>query len=474
MRSSLFIFIMFSMASFTGCGKEEARLSTSSAEAVAAYNEGVRLTNNFYYAEAHNMFENAISYDSAFALAWARLAVIEFNTQNETKAYEHVARALELSAGATLREQLFVRMWERQIHFASKEAAVIADSLIEMNPDDPEPYVFRGQLFELEHNLDAAVKLYRKAGALDTLYAPAAMTLGYAYSALNEQEKALGYMERYIRLVPGAADPRASYADLLLRVGRYDDALEQYRQSLQLKPDYWYAINQIGNVYRILGRLNEAGKQFDLGFTFIPHSRQLEASHIAADAELEIRRGRYQEAIDLYTNALSLDSTNLGASYGMVFALAELKRLDESESMLERVGEELDRRNLEESQAMVGFNLTKAKILAEQGRLDEARGACEEALGFTSPLTRPSVFRQIAEIAIKQGAVEEALDACEEALSVNPNSPEALLTLTKAYSARKDIRMTHEIGNRLLQLWKDADIDFVGLKELRKLLSTPS
>lgn len=458
----------------SGCAKEETKFSTASAEAISAYIEGVRLTNNFYYTEAQGMFENAISYDSTFALAWARLAVIEFNTQNQNRAYEHIDRAIELSTKSTLREQLFVRMWDRQIHFANKEAAAIADSLIEVYPDDPEPYVFRGQLFELEQNLEAAVKLYRKASTLDTTYAPAAMSLGYAYSTLNEQEKALGFMERYIRLVPEAADPRASYADLLLRVGRYGEALDQYKQSLQLKPDYWYAINQIGIVYRILGKLNAASAQFDSGFTYIPHSPQLEASHIAADAELEIRRGRHQQAIDLYTRALSLDSANLSASYGMVFALAELKKLGEAESMLERVREELERRNLKESQAMVGFNLTRAKILADQGRLDEARQACDEALGFTSPLTRPSVFRQIAEIAIKQDAVEDALDACEEALSVNPNSPDALLTLTRAYHARQDIRMTHEIGNRLLELWKDADSDFVSLKELRKLIGSPS
>ena len=457
-----------------GCAKEEKKLTTNSAEAVAAYNEGVNHTNNFYYTEARTAFERAIAHDSSFALAWARLAVLAFNTQNEPEAHEYIARAIHLATRATPREQLIVQMWDRRIHFANTVAAAIADSLIKLYPDDPEMHVFRGLLFEMDQNLEAAVQQYKKASDLDTSYAPAAMQLGYAYSTLNEQDKAVSFMERYIRLVPGSADPRASYADLLLRVGRYDEALQQYRQSLQLKPDYWYAFQQIGFVYRTLGRLEAAKEQLAKGFAYIPNSRQLEASHVAADADLEARRGRYHEAVQLYTQAFALDSANLGASYGMVYALAELKEFDKAESMIKNIEKELERRNLNASQAMFGFQLTRAKVLVDEGRLDEARQACQDALDYSSPITRPSVFRQLAEIAIRQDAIEEALDACEQALSVNPNSPDALLTLTKAYHAQGDTRMTREIGNRLLNLWNEADSDFVRLKELRKLLDLPA
>ena len=52
------------------------------------------------------------------------------------------------------------------------------------------------------------------------------MSLGYAYSRVGELEKAAVQMQKYIRLAPDAADPRASYADILVYIGRYDEALD--------------------------------------------------------------------------------------------------------------------------------------------------------------------------------------------------------------------------------------------------------
>jgi tetratricopeptide (TPR) repeat protein len=120
---------------------------------------------------------------------------------------------------------------------------------------------------------------------------------------------------------------------------------------------------------------------------------------------------------------------------------------------------------------MLGYYVAEAKLHTEKQGYGEARTSCERALEFSTPLTRPVVFRQLAEIAIKDGSLDDAFDACEEALSINQNSPEALLTLTKVYAALGDSRMTNEIGGRLLVLWKDADADFVQLQTLHQLLS---
>ncbi|MBP1679616.1 MAG: hypothetical protein H6Q29_1527, partial [Bacteroidetes bacterium] len=80
------------------------------------------------------------------------------------------------------------------------------------------------------------------------------------------------------------------------------------------------------------------------------------------------------------------------------------------------------------------------------------------------------VHREMAEVYLKQGQIEPALDACAEALSINTNAPQALLTLTKVYHAQGDLRMTREVGERLQNLWKDADPDFKDAAELKRLL----
>jgi tetratricopeptide (TPR) repeat protein len=245
---------------------EQQNLTTSSQSALKLYQQGVRLYDEFYYAEAKASFDSALVFDSTFAMAWGRLASLNFDTKDERAARKNMAVALHHSHDATQREQLYIRFWDRRIQFDDLGAAKVADSLLRLYPHEAEPYVMRGLLFETRKNLDSAIILYNEASRIDTGYARAIMLLGYAYSTTGDHDRAISHMERYIRLAPDVADPRASFADLLLRVGRYDEALAQYRKSLELKSDYWYALNQIGFIYTILGRLRDAEAQFDRGW----------------------------------------------------------------------------------------------------------------------------------------------------------------------------------------------------------------
>jgi tetratricopeptide (TPR) repeat protein len=277
-------------------------------------------------------------------------------------------------------------------------------------------------------------------------------------------------MQRYIELVPDAADPRASFADILFRSGRYTEALEQYRASLELKPDYWYAITRMGDVYIVLGRLKEAEKQYDLGMTKILPSVQTQANHFAIDANLELRRGHYEQALELFDKARALDSLSFRWAFGRTYALLKMKRLKEAETMLEGIRKEILRRNLGESTIMLQFHLLQAGLLEDQEKFDEALVACDSALQYGTELTRAEVYHRMAAIHLKSGEYDKALDALDDALRYNPNNPEALLTLARVYKAQGDKRMTMEIGGRLLELWKQADPDFQLLQELKQVL----
>jgi superkiller protein 3 len=409
--------------------------------------------------------------DSTFAMAWGRLAVLNMDTRDEAAARSNIGKAIRLSTATTRMEQLYIRFWRSRIFYEQRTASGIADSLIDLYPDEAEPYVLRGMIAEESARVDSAIHYYREALTRDTSYARAVMLLGYAYSTSGEQEKAIGYMQRYIRLAPDLADPRASYADLLLRVGRYQEALEQYERSLELKKDYWYSINKIGDIYSIQGRLREAEAQYGRGLALLPQSSQLEATHMAVVGYLNMQRGEYEKAMGDYRRALGIDSLNYDAAYGMVVALAKLGKFKEAWEVTERIREVLERRNMSESLIMVGFHLMRARVLTEAGELARAREACGDALVHSPPLNRSAIFRQLAEVSFRQKEYEQAFDECEQALQTNPNAPGVLLLLARLYKAQNDSRMTREIGGRLLEIWKNADPDFRDLAELRKLLA---
>ncbi len=452
-----------------GC-EESPRITTRSDEALRYYEKGNELFEQFYYAEAKASFETALSLDHDFAMALTRLAYVHFRSSNEDSAKLISERAMQLQPHVTQREQLYIRLFDNIIHYRNLAAAAVADSLIALFPHEAEAYVMRGNFYEMNKNYEKALELYKDAVNADTSYAPAAMSLGYAYSARGEQDQAVHAMERYIRLEPTAADPRASYGDILLRIGRYDEALDQFRKSLELKPDYWYAINRIGDVYVVLGRLSDAEKQYDVGMTKMVANDQTRATHIAVDGDLYMYRSRYEEALALYDQALALDSTNGKAAYGRTLALIKLKKFAEADQMLNGIHGELSRRNLTGSNAMLEFHWLRSKFFEEQDMLDEALAACDSAMQYGSALSRTEVYNEFASVYLKKHDYESAFAALEESLRLNSNYPHALLTLVKVYSATGDKQMAMEIGSRLFELWKDADRDFRYLRELRQLL----
>ena len=462
--------ILLGIVFLGGCGDEK-KLTSSSPEALRAYQEGLAAWEKFYFPEAKKAFETAIAHEPGFAMAWCRLAMVNAAAQNMRAADSAMQKAIAFAPSASRRERLFISMWNRRLKYDNAGAAAAADSLLRFYPDEKEGYLFRGNIAEeLDKDYDTAVRYYQKAVDADSGYAQAVMSLGYAYSNLGDQQRAVEHMQRYIQLAPDAADPRASYADLLVRAGRYDDALEQYRKSLELKPDYWYSIRQIGNIYATLGRLRAAEEQYHLSLELLPGSPELEASHMVADGVLNMKRARWTDAAGQFRKALSIDSVNGTAAYGLVNALAKLGQFEAARGNIAAIKKELEKRNLTRSPAMLSLFLMHAKLLTEEKKLDGALAMCDSALEYSTPLTRPSVYRQIAEIQIARSSFENALDACEEALSVNPNSPEILLTLTRVYHRKGDVQMTVEIGSRLLALWSEADPDFEDRNEVLRIV----
>ncbi len=471
LSSQFYIFsaTLFLFSLLPGCNRETP-ISTRSSDALNCYLDGSSKWMKFYYKDAQQALTKALSLDSSFALAWGRLALVYSWGESDEKAKEALQKAFQYAPHATLREQLYIELWNYRIRFQFKDAARVADSLIALYPDEAEAYFFRGAMYDIEKRYDDAIRMYRRSIDADTGFALSQMMLGYTYSTLGENDRALMEMKRYIQLAPDAADPRASYADLLMRVGRYEEALEQYQKSLDLKPDYWYALRQSGEIFFGLGQLRKGKGLSDSALGLMPTTPMRAASQLSVSAYVAMSRGKHAEAVRTYREALGIDSTLWSAAFGIVSALGRLREFEEGAEALKHVRQLLEMRNLTSSAVMVDFYVTQANLLTREGALDRALLSCDSALQYSTPLTRRWVYRTLAEIYLRQKEYEPALSACEEALKINPRLPAGLLTLTRVYAAMGDRVMTAEIGNRLLRLWNDADPDFVDLQELRQIL----
>lgn len=471
MRSCGAAVIVFVAALIAGC-TDEARWTTTDPSAIAWYEKGVQGWQRFLYPEAFAAIDSALHRDSTFAAAWGRKALLYASAGDLTAARAAIGRAQSYAAHATTREQDLIRLWSYRITDRRVEEASLADSLIARYPDDPELRLIRGQCYEGDRKYEAAVQAYAQSVERDTGFALGVMSLGYAYSTLGEQDKAVAYMQRYIRMAPDQPDPRASYADILVRAGRYDEALEQYRAALAIKPDYWYAVREIGTVYLIKGRLRDAERQFDEATHMLPPSSTTESGMLRVRGVLDIQRGRYGDAVARLRAAVLVDSSYVNQAYQLALALSRLGRFAEAHEVIDSTRAEILRRGLDGTQYMEVYHLIRARVLTEAGERDSAKAACDDALELANPLTRGRVYLHLARVQYAARNWDGALDAVERALAVNPEAPEVLLTLTMVYAGMGDRAMAKEIGQRLQMIWREADADYRPLLELKRTLRT--
>ena len=205
-----------------------------------------------------------------------------------------------LAARATPREQQLIQLWSCRINDLRSEEAALADSLIALYPEDPELYLIRGQCYEGDREYEAAVRMYAQSVKQDTGFALGVMSLGYTYSILGEQERAVEYMQRYIRMAPDSRTRVRVMRTSLCARRRYDEALEQYREALTINAEYWYAVREIGSVYLIKGRLREAERQFEESVRMLPAAWRPRPDSSGCAERLDLQRGRYGDALALY------------------------------------------------------------------------------------------------------------------------------------------------------------------------------
>ncbi|NIW00036.1 tetratricopeptide repeat protein, partial [Candidatus Saccharibacteria bacterium] len=46
------------------------------------------------------------------------------------------------------------------------------------------------------------------------------------------------YLKKYEQVIPGDANPYDSFAELYLRTGRFEKAINKYKEALEVKPDF--------------------------------------------------------------------------------------------------------------------------------------------------------------------------------------------------------------------------------------------
>jgi len=211
-----------------GCSNQEKGkipITTKSKQARAFYLQGRELSENLRGQEAIRFFQQAIAEDSIFALAYLELAMVQPSTKEFFEAFN---TAKTLTDHISVGERLMIYGIDAAVSGLQMQQRKMYLDLVDIYPSDERAHYLLGNYFYGKQEYQAAIKEYHKAIVINSDFAPLYNQLGYAHRFLGEYGQAKTAFKKYLQLIPDDPNPLDSYAELLLKIGKFKPSIEYY------------------------------------------------------------------------------------------------------------------------------------------------------------------------------------------------------------------------------------------------------
>jgi Flp pilus assembly protein TadD len=204
-------------------------ITTKSEEARKEFLQGRELAEKLLAQDSLQHFDKAIAVDPDFAYAELTRANA---SPTGTLFFEHLNKAVTLADKASEGERLLILANQAGANGEVARQKELLDKLVAAYPNDERARFNLGGYYFGQQQYAQAIEQYKKATELAPNYSPAYNILGYAYRQAGDYGNAEQAFKKYVELIPNDPNPYDSYAELLLKMGRFDDSIAQYRKAL--------------------------------------------------------------------------------------------------------------------------------------------------------------------------------------------------------------------------------------------------
>lgn len=210
-------------------------ITTSSREAMEDFLAGRTLVDNLRLTDAIASFKKATEKDPSFALAYLYLAT---TAPTAKEFFSYLDKAAELARNASAGEQLWITGFRQGALADPAGQREAFQKLVDMFPNDERAQMLLGTNFLAQQDYVQSARHLKRATEINPSFAPAYNQLGYVYRFLEKYQEAEAVFTQYIKLIPTDPNPYDSYAELLLKLGRFDESIEQYRKALSINDHF--------------------------------------------------------------------------------------------------------------------------------------------------------------------------------------------------------------------------------------------
>ena len=440
--------------------------TTRSLDALKAYGQAHKTRQTRGDEAAIPFYQQAVSLDPQFALAYAKLGVLSANIGRTADARTYTEQAYALRDRVSEYERLYIE-WSHATRVAEDRAAArrTLEMMVDAYPGD----------FTARNNL------------------------GVLFLQAAEFEKALEQYQAAMAIAPGEPLPMSNTAYALLFLGRFDDAFTQVEGVLALRPDPNLAMMRWS-----VARMNAhpRAQEFETAARAMASPQQL----LFAESSMAVWEGRlgdYRRAVaQLRTQMLGNPdpavAEGLAAAETITMAviqrgewvpqlkalltsnmppqgvpqvasaLAILGDMNALRPLLSRL-EAVDPSDLGQAQPAT---VARALAAAADGRLKEAETLIETYLAQNPRSVDLHYYLGLARE--RAGAVDDAIGSYRMAIQMrnvlgpNPAVMAARLALGQLLKQKGDVAGANEQFDVLAKQWAKADADFTMAKALRE------
>lgn len=274
----------------------------------------------------------------------------------------------------------------------TQRQAAVLDMALAQHPGDSDPA-------RTDNRQTSPQSLYEQAGrALDA----------------GKTALAIKLYEELLQQVHDSVEARTNLGAALAQEGRYDEAVQQYRQALSRDPQNEIVLLNLALAFYKQGDFSQARSELDTLHKLHPANQQ--AFYLLADCDL--RLGKFQDAIALVEPAYNARPDDPALEYILGTALIHDRQTQKGAAVIDRI-----MRN--GNSAVAGVLIGASQYAASDYKL--AAATLEKALAGNPAI--PGAWTLYGRALLSNGENEKAKAAFQRALQADPNDFDACLHL---------------------------------------------
>src|SRR5437870_6559954 len=404
-------------------------ITTASEEARKEFLQGRDLNEKLLIQDSIQHFDKAISLDPNFASAELNRAQV---SPTGKEFFEHLKKAVSLSDKASNGEKLLILGTEAGANGNPAKQKEYLEQLVAAYPNDERANFALGGYYFGQQDFPRAIKYYKKATEVAPTFSSAYNLLGYAYRQNVDYANAEQSFKKYIELIPNDPNPYDSYAELLLKMGRFDDSITQYRNALAKDQNFINAHQGIAAALLYKGNAAEAAAELQK-ITDKARSDAERRTALFALTVVSVDSGKWDKALEDVDKqyALGEKTNDVPAMIGDLQLkgniMLEMSKYDEAKALYERVLKMTEDSGLSQEikdNARLFHHYNLARVALGKKDLATAKTEAEAFRKGTEAAKNPAQARQAHElvgmIALQEKDYDKAVSELQQANQQNP------------------------------------------------------